>query len=104
MRVIFGLATALVSMTASAAPTLQITSFARAGTQTTAAELCGRVNGGTGNEVVQVNSDPDTKDPGHYFSLVGTDGTFCIVISTATGTATASIKGSSGATTATLSK
>jgi hypothetical protein len=95
MRIILALFPLLISASAVAQPSgVNITSFLYTGAQTSVAELCGKVTGSGGNEVVQVTVDHNSKTPAHYTALVSSDdGTFCVVVSTRTGEATAAIKG-----------
>jgi hypothetical protein len=94
MKLISGLLALLISTYASAQTSdVHITSFFYTGAHSTAAELCGNVSNPKGNEVIQINVDPNSKSPAHYTALVSNDGTFCVVVSTLTGEATAAIRG-----------
>ena len=70
---------------------VDITSFRSAGLRTDAAELCGKVTGSTapGYTVAHVTVDEKSGKPGHYYTLVGKDGLFCVAVVTYKGTAIA---------------
>ena len=74
------------------APKVEITSFAFAGSQTRAAELCGKVTGASAiPAMVRVAVDPKSKHPAIYNLVAGVDGSFCGTVVTYTGTADASL-------------
>ena len=56
---------------------VRITSFAPAGPNTRAAELCGVVAGATERVVVQAIVDYRSRRPASYYLLTGKDGGFC---------------------------
>jgi hypothetical protein len=94
MRIILAFIPLFISASALAqSPSVSLTSFRYTGTETTAAELCGKVTGAAGNEMVQINVDLKSKTPAHYTTAVSDDGSFCVVVSTITGEATAAMKG-----------
>lgn len=86
----------------AAPPVVKVDSFDYAGQTTTAAELCGHIEGTvTGGMQLLVVVDPDQKVPGNYVALPTPQGQFCVVVSTLTGNANVSIVGS-GSTIATI--
>lgn len=84
-----------LSSFAQAQVTVKVDSFVSTGRYTTTAELCGHVEGAKSSQQILVVSDPNSKGPGKYIVLTTPAGEFCAVISTATGTADASLVGSS---------
>ena len=80
----------LSSRLGMAAASVKITSFLYAGNQTRAAEICGRVS----DQAVPLSGvhaivDPTSGNAGHYYTLVGKDGLFCIAVMSQTGLADA---------------
>ncbi len=73
---------------------IDITSFRSAGLRTNAAEICGKVTGSTasGFTVAHVTVDEKSGKPGHYYTLVGKDGLFCVAVVTYKGTAIAAVE------------
>lgn len=96
MKKILGLVCLFSSVSVFAA-TVKVTSFqyVRMGnTQGPVAELCGAVEGATAAPTfVQVTVDHNTSKPGHYNTLAGTNGKFCMTVVTYRGTAEAALIG-----------
>jgi hypothetical protein len=89
--IFFFLSLSILGQGASAAgPTVKITAFHYAGTNTRAAELCGQLDGTrpaiSGAKVVV---DGNSSSPTYYYTLVGNDGAFCITVITYNGVADA---------------
>lgn len=54
------------------------------------AELCGHVTGNVHvHDRVTVSSDPQTKAPGNYTTLLDAEGKFCVIVRTLSGKASA---------------
>lgn len=88
----------LLGTFASAATPLsaKIDSFVYTSRQTTAAELCGHIEGTVKSpQQILIVSDPKSKAPGKYVALTTPKGEFCAVIATTTGEADVSIVGAS---------
>jgi hypothetical protein len=74
----------------AADPNVKITAFHYAGSNTRAAELCGRLTGTWSGLVgVKVVVDGNSSRPTNYYTLVGHDGDFCVTIVTYNGVADA---------------
>lgn len=73
---------------------IEITSFLYAGSQTRAAELCGKVTGMpiASFVVAKIVVDDKSDKPGVYNTLVGKDGKFCTAVVSYYGTASASVE------------
>lgn len=85
----------------AAMPTVKIDSFSATGRATTAAELCGHIEGERkGAEQILIVTDPKSKGPGRYIALATPNGEFCAVVSTVFGQADASLVGSVSVTSA----
>lgn len=76
-------------------PQIKITSFNYSAPSTSTihlAELCGVVSEMTSSPTfIQVIVDQSSKNPAHYNTVVGTDGNFCMTVTTFYGTAEATI-------------
>ena len=81
-------------------PSIEITSFVSLESgeiRNTGAELCGVVsNTEGGHYMVKVVSDPNYKAPATYMTIPSPEGQFCVVLSTQTGRAEASLIGHHG--------
>ena len=76
--------------------TVKVDSFVSTGRTTTAAELCGHIEGGVkSTQQILIVTDPKSKGPGKYVALTTSQGEFCAVVSTVTGLADVTILGSS---------
>lgn len=93
MKVLFWMLLAFSAINAFAASaTVKITSFYYAGSHTRAAEVCGQVEGMSGQSaLVRVIVDEKSKTPGIYHAIVEADGQFCLTVVTSYGTASASV-------------
>lgn len=93
MKVSFLMLFIFGAINAFAAPaTVKITSFYYAGSHTRAAEVCGQVDGMSGQSaLVRVIVDEKSKTPGIYHATVEADGRFCLTVVTSYGTASASV-------------
>ncbi len=87
---------------ADAPLTVKVDSFSSTGRATTAAELCGHVEGAKSTQQILIVSDPKSKGPGKYVALTTPQGEFCAVIATVFGQADVSLIGSSVVTGAEL--
>ena len=75
-------------------PKVDITSYRLAGTNTSSAELCGKVTGATSVPTyVRVMVDEKSNSPGIYNVIVGPEGKFCVSVVTYRGTAVATLWG-----------
>jgi hypothetical protein len=74
---------------------VKVDSFVSTGRYTTAAEVCGHVEGGvTSTQQILIVTDPKSKGPGRYVAITLPTGEFCAVVATAFGQADVSIVGS----------
>src|SRR5438552_2158161 len=73
-------------------PTIDIKSFAYTGQHTVAAEICGQITGATGDRsfAIKILVDEESSAPATYYTQSGTTGSFCLVVASYRGTATAS--------------
>ena len=83
---------------------VKVDSFNSTGRATTAAELCGHIEGGVKtSQQILIVTDPKSSGPGKYVALTTPQGEFCSVVATVTGLADVTILGaSSSPLTATL--
>ena len=73
-------------------PTIKVTSFSYSDPNTHVAEICGLVTDMSAMPTfIQVVVDESSAKPGNYNGLVGTDGNFCMTVTTFAGTAIAKI-------------
>lgn len=93
MKVLFSILLIFGAINVSAVQaTVKITSFSYAGSHTRAAEVCGQVEGMSGQSaLVRVIVDEKSKTPGIYHATVEADGRFCLTVVTSYGTASASV-------------
>mgnify|MGYP003395226849 CR=1 FL=1 len=87
-----GLSMVLLCAVAQSAE-VKITSFNFIGYRSSAAELCGSIDGDAGPiAIIDIISDPISKIPGQYSTIASKDGKFCVVINTLTGKADAKLR------------
>lgn len=72
-------------------PKVEVTSFKFAVSKGYIAELCGKVTGIEGLNLVKILVDPKSKKPANYTVMVDGDGSFCTALVTFYGQAEASI-------------
>lgn len=73
-------------------PTIKITSFSFSDPNSHVAEICGLVSNMSAMPTfIQVVVDESSAKPGNYNGLVGSDGNFCMTVTTFAGTAIAKI-------------
>lgn len=88
---------ALFTLQSSYAAEVKITSFLYTGTRSTTAELCGKVSGKSELPlIVDITVDPKRNNPGSYTVIPAVSGKFCTVVSTESGNADVSLRGSTG--------
>jgi hypothetical protein len=80
--------------------TVKVDSFSSTGRATTAAELCGHVEGAKATQQILIVTDPKSKGPGKYVALTTPQGEFCAVVATVFGQADVSLIGSNSIATA----
>ena len=76
------------------APRVDLTSFIMAGSNTRAAEICGKVSGLPTSCFIKIVVDHKSKQPGIYNVFVNNDESFCTTVVTYYGTAEVLIPGS----------
>lgn len=84
----------LVSLSAIAAPSVEVVSYVYDNAHSNVAELCGRASGITSTTVVHALIDVDGKHPANYNTVVDRDGLFCLTVLTYRGTAALELGGS----------
>lgn len=88
---------AFFTLQSSYAAEVKITSFLYTGTRSTTAELCGKVSGKSELPlIVDITVDPKRNNPGSYTVIPAVSGKFCTVVSTESGNADVSLRGSTG--------
>lgn len=94
---------ALFTIHSSFAAEVKITSFLYTGTKGTTAELCGKVTGKSELPmIVDITVDPKRKNPGSYTVIPAVSGNFCTMVSTESGNADVSMRGSTAKMRATV--
>lgn len=84
----------LLSIQTSFAGEVKITSFLYTATRGTTAELCGKVSGKSELPlIVDITVDPKRKNPGSYTVIPAVNGNFCTMVSTESGNADVSLRG-----------